>query len=402
MKKILIAMADVGGGHRAAGEALRDALLERHGHSLQAEVVDLWAQHAPGPLGNLSSAYRTLVDDLPWLYRFAYDTAQKGEVVRPLMDTAARLLRPFVSRTLRRYSPDLIVSVHPLVQGVVLPVVTGSRQTIPFVTVVTDLITIPPVWFDPRVSLCFVPSDEGYRQALQAGLIPAQLRKLGLPIRLAFGRVARSGPEARQALGMERDIPAMLIVSGGEGMGPVAEIAKAIAARLAAAADDTGRPVGQLIVVCGRNRELYSELQSHDWPVPCVVKGFVEEIWEWMAACDCIVTKAGPGTIAEALALGLPIVLSGYIRGQETGNVPYVLKHGVGVYADDPWQIAEVVSGWFGPQSDVRVAMAERSRRLGRPDATYHIADEIARFLGVSPYPSFRRLSQDMDPGLGG
>lgn len=381
MKKILIAMADTGGGHRATAEALRDAFVERHGQWLQVEVADLWAQHTPSPLHNLSTAYRTLVDDLPWLYRLLYDAAQRPEIVRPLMETAARVFRPFVSQSLRRHNPDLIVSVHPLLQGVVLHVVRRRRQAIPFVTVVSDLITIPPVWFDPAVTLCFVPSEEGHRQALQAGLSRTQLRQFGLPIRPAFARVPHSAAELRRTRGMVEGVPAVLIVSGGEGMGPVDAIAKAVAARLAADSPASGRPAGQLVVVCGRNRELYDDLQAHPWPVPALVQGFVDDIWNWMAACDCIITKAGPGTIAEALALGVPILLSGYIPGQETGNVPYVLKHGVGAYVEDPWQIAEVISGWFGPQRDVLDALAHKARSMGHPEAAYQIVEEIARLL---------------------
>ena len=381
MKKILITMLDTGGGHRATAEALRDAFIERHGQWLQAEVADLWAQHTPSPLHNLSTAYRTLVDDLPWLYRFIYETGQKPEIVHPLMETASRVLRPLVSASLRKHTPDLIISVHPLIQGVVLRALSRKRQAIPFVTVVSDLITIPPVWFDPAVTLCFVPSTEGYRQALQAGLHPDQLRQFGLPIRPAFAHSRPTVAELRRMRGMAADVPAVLVVSGGEGMGPIEEIAKAVAERLAADDTASGCPAGQLVVVCGRNRELYDDLQAHDWPVPAIVMGFVDDIWDWMAACDCIITKAGPGTIAEALALGVPILLSGYIPGQETGNVPYVLKHGVGGYAEDPWQIAEVISGWFGPQRDVLDGIARRARGMGHPEATYQIVEEVARLL---------------------
>jgi len=67
-----------------------------------------------------------------------------------------------------------------------------------------------------------------------------------------------------------------------------------------------------------------------------------------MAACDCIITKAGPGTIAEALSRGLPIVLSGFIPGQEEGNVPYVVNNQAGVHCEEPAAIARTVQRWFG------------------------------------------------------
>jgi 1,2-diacylglycerol 3-beta-galactosyltransferase len=110
-----------------------------------------------------------------------------------------------------------------------------------------------------------------------------------------------------------------------------------------------------------------------------VIEGFVHNMADWMAACDCIVTKAGPGTIAEALARGLPILLSGYLKGQEEGNVPYVLSHGVGVYCKVPQQIAEVISNWFGPERAVLEGLAQRASQSGSPQAVFQIVEEIAR-----------------------
>lgn len=44
--------------------------------------------------------------------------------------------------------------------------------------------------------------------------------------------------------------------------------------------------------------------------------GFVTNMAEWMTASDVIITKAGPGTIAESLICGLPIILNGFIPCQ--------------------------------------------------------------------------------------
>jgi 1,2-diacylglycerol 3-beta-galactosyltransferase len=384
MKKVLILMSDTGGGHRASAEALRDTFRERYGGRFQVGMLDLWTKHTPPPLNQVPKAYRFLVDDMPWLYRFIYEVGETPQLVEPLMRATARFLQPFVSRAIGEQAPDLIVSVHPLMQEIPLQVLVRMDQVIPFVTVVTDLVTIPPLWFEPNVTLCFVPSEEGYRLALRAGMRPEQLRQYGLPIRPAFARKPRPKALVRQELGMAPDVPAALIVSGGEGMGPVGDIARTVAGRLAADDKDEGQPAGQLVVICGRNLKLQEELSTYPWPVPTVVRGFVERIWDWMAASDCIITKAGPGTIAEALALGLPILLSDYIPGQESGNVPYVLKHAVGVYVEDPHQIAEVVSGWFGAQRANLEHLAENARLIGRPHATFQIVEEIAGLPGLT------------------
>ncbi len=56
-----------------------------------------------------------------------------------------------------------------------------------------------------------------------------------------------------------------------------------------------------MVIVCGRNRRLQTSLVNEPWTIPVQVHGFVNNMSDWMGASDCIVTKAGPGTIAESL-----------------------------------------------------------------------------------------------------
>ncbi len=112
-----------------------------------------------------------------------------------------------------------------------------------------------------------------------------------------------------------------------------------------------------------------------------IIHGFVDNMPDWMAACDCIVTKAGPGTIAEALVRGLPILLSGFIPGQEEGNVPYVVDNGAGAFSTDPEEIARIVARWFGPDREQLAVLAERAKKMGNPDATLHIVEEVAKLV---------------------
>lgn len=79
------------------------------------------------------------------------------------------------------------------------------------------------------------------------------------------------------------------------------------------------RSLGQVVVVCGRNKKLQERLRARpQGPGHCQlhVLGFVDNMHEIMEACDTIITKAGPGTIAEALISGLPILLNGNVPCQ--------------------------------------------------------------------------------------
>jgi 1,2-diacylglycerol 3-beta-galactosyltransferase len=295
-----------------------------------------------------------------------------------MMDLVSVALRVPISRAFETYAPDLVVSVHPLMQDVPLSILRGMGRATPFVTVVTDYVSIHATWFDPGVDLCFVASEEAWDLALRAGLTERTLRLCGLPIRPSFSRERRSKPELRRVLGMEPHLPVVLLVGGGEGMGPVEQIARAVAGVLVSS---RGTPSAQLAVVCGWNERLYDDLRRSDWGIPVSVNRYVENMAEWMHASDLIITKAGPGTIAEALIVGLPIVLSGHLPGQEEGNVPWVLKHRIGAYSEDPDDIAALVARWLGPERQRLNDMSARARELGKPDAATEIVREIVTLL---------------------
>jgi 1,2-diacylglycerol 3-beta-galactosyltransferase len=172
-----------------------------------------------------------------------------------------------------------------------------------------------------------------------------------------------------------------------------------------------------ICVVCGRNEKLKKKLEERDWDqvveklsakdrnkrrrkshfrrgshhtqlsafspahVPGKVKvvglGFCDNMAEYMVAADILVTKAGPGTLAEAASVGLPVLMTSFLPGQEAGNVDFVLENGFGDYCDDPVEIAEEVSGWLqNPQTLVQ--LSEKAQAVGRPDA----AEEIVRDIG--------------------
>jgi 1,2-diacylglycerol 3-beta-galactosyltransferase len=373
MKRILILMSDTGGGHRASAEALQAVFQERYSEQIQVDIIDLWTDHTPWPLNQLPQSYRFIISHAPWLWKLAWRISENQQARDPLFKAIAQWTYGSVRRAFLRYQPDLIISVHPLMQHVPLLILKKMGWAKPFVTVVTDLTTANMNWFHPGVDRCFVASDEAYRRGLAAGLAPHKLRMLGLPIRPSFARQTQPKDELRRKLGLQVNVPTILLVSGGEGMGPVLPIANSVVTQLSQAGI-----AGQLVVICGRNTKLQKRLKRERWALPVHVRGFVTNMPEWMAASDCIITKAGPGTIAEALISGLPIMLSGFIPGQEEGNVPFVIENGVGAYSEDPTEIGRTITRWLGSEHAVMTEMARRAKSLGRPQSTYDIVEEIA------------------------
>ena len=372
-KRVLFLISDTGGGHRASANALGEAFQRLHGQAIHCEGVDLFAEYAYWPLNQVPRMYRPLTDRYGWLWRLLW---QAGE--RPVVWSAAvAAVGTWHSNRFRRFlddhPADLVLSVHPLLNHAPLREVRRRLPGIPFVTVVTDLATAHPVWYAPGVDLLCAPCPEVQQAALAAGVPADRVRLVGLPISLRFSEGRPDRAEARRLLGLA-DRPTVLIIGGGEGMGRVESIAHAVAAGLKSVN-------GQAVVICGRNASLQRRLSGSTWPAPVHVLGFVDNMPVWMSAADCLVTKAGPGTIAEALACGLPMVLSDFVPGQEEGNVRYVQDQGVGVFRADPAEIARVVLDWLRAGNSATAAMQEKARALARPRAALEIAGMLSELF---------------------
>ncbi|KAG6698094.1 hypothetical protein I3842_08G004700 [Carya illinoinensis] len=321
-KKVLILMSDTGGGHRASAEAIKAAFHEEFGDEYQVFVTDLWTDHTPWPFNQLPRSYNFLVKH-GTLWKMTYHAS----VPRVVHQSNFVATSAFIAR------------------------------------------------FHKLVTRCYCPSAEVAKRALKAGLHASQIKVYGLPVRPSFVKPVRLKFELRRELGMDENLPAVLLMGGGEGMGPIEATARALGDALYD--ENLGDPIGQVLVICGRNKKLASKLLSIDWKVPVQVKGFVTKMEECMGACDCIITKAGPGTIAEAMIRGLPIILNGYIAGQEVGNVPYVVENGCGKFSKSPKEIANIVAEWFGPKAEELKAMSLNALKLARPDAVFKIVHDL-------------------------
>lgn len=78
--------------------------------------------------------------------------------------------------------------------------------------------------------------------------------------------------ELRKDLGMDEHLPAVLLMGGGEGMGPIEATARALGDALYD--EVNGVPIGQVLVICGRNKKLANKLQSIQWKIPVEVTNF--------------------------------------------------------------------------------------------------------------------------------
>jgi hypothetical protein len=213
-----------------------------------------------------------------------------------------------------------------------------------------------------------VPTEEAREVVLGLGVPEERVRALGLPVDLRFRPPAPGEKQAlRRRFSLDESRPTLLVLGGGDGGGKLLRVVRALS---------WGEHEWQVIAVCGRNEKLRRRLSRVHFSTPTRILGFVDYMPALMRAADLVVTKAGPGAISEALATGLPVVLTGYLPGQETANVRFVTESGLGVYATRPEELRQAISHLLEDGGRDISAMAARAAAMARPYASLDIARE--------------------------
>lgn len=426
--RVLFLSADTGGGHRASAESLAKQFLIHYPGS-NYELLDVWTPCGVYPYKTLVKSYQHLSAS-PKQWRFLYHASNTlpWEVLMDLHSST--VCESGIRRRIADYDPDVIVSVHPAMNYV--PMKSAQKLSklhgkhIPFFTVVTDLGSGHATWFQKNVDKLYLASERLYRLAKRRGGTPDdRIVMTGLPIRHDFtvqaellGRDRNSefGKEYQKQVrhkllpGVDPEKPVILVMGGGEGVGALSEIVDELYSTLVLKGVDA-----TICIICGRNEKLKDSLNSRDWasvpdtlaaidrnkrrkkrnrwfgkrpPLQPIVKsekpgkvdviglGFLTNIAEYMVASTILLSKAGPGTIAEAASVGLPILMTSFLPGQEAGNVDFAVEKGFGEYCDEPVYIADIVSKWLEKPHLVQ-KMSQKAHAVGHPEAASEIVQDI-------------------------
>ena len=380
-KRALFLISDTGGGHRSAANAIAVALDEIRNPEFEQRIEDV-AAHCAFPLTQLGWGYSAALRYAPPVYGALYYATNGRRRYKALVRFCEPLYRERLRDLFLDYKPDVIVSIHPLLNHAALRArADAAMQHIPIVTVITDLGKVHESWLTPEADAVVVPAREVYERALSRGVPTNHLRMLGQPIHPKFDDVTGGKNELRAQLDLPQNTFVTLLMAGGEGGGKLLHATFRLAkARL---------PM-HLVVVCGRNETLRAKIEdfARTLPTPMTVLGFTDKIPELMRAADLLVTKAGPGTLAEANAAQLPLVVYDYIPGQERGNVDFVRNNGIGVVAIN--SIAEIVRAVDGlVRNPRRLEAMQRNQELIAPKrSSRRIAALIAQIAlrGTIPF----------------
>ncbi|GAB3399027.1 glycosyltransferase [Flindersiella endophytica] len=373
---ILILYSDTGAGHLAAARALETALLQ-----LDPSVRVVLADPLIGPQSRwlarrICSSYPSLVKGTAIAWGVTFRTTNSRPVFPFLRTIMQKQGRQIADRLLQAHDPDVVVSVHPLLNHLTTPGRQEPKRKRGYVTVLTDLAGIHRAWSNPLTDLIIVGTPQAAEAVQGEAVPPEHIRHLGLPIRPGFHPPAAGEQQAlRKRYGLDPNRPTALVMGGGYGNGRIRQQVRALA---------SGSHPWQVIVVCGHNDKLRRDLLAQPlgtFHTPLLVLGFVDDIADRMRASDIVVTKAGSVTIAETLATGLPLILTGHLKGQETANLRLVENHGIGAYVPRPSNLRATVESVLGDLEQLET-MKQRAIALAQPDAALDIAHECLMMAG--------------------
>jgi UDP-N-acetylglucosamine:LPS N-acetylglucosamine transferase len=375
---ILLYIVDAGGGHRAAANAFVAAAAERKtGFRLEIrsisdalEPID-WIRRATRV--SMEETYNNMVRR-GWTLGLVPLLRGMQWIIRRAHNKVVALL----SEDLSRRRPALVVSLAPNFNTPLRDAVRRAHPGIPFIVHLTDYADFPPnFWMVPGLDYLVVGGEEAVEQALGIGLTPDRIsRHSGMPLHPRF--YPRSSPDralaVRRELGIEDGAFVSLLLFGGKGTPEMAALSRQILAAV---------PEGHVIAVGGSNPRLVKRLTAIAAAEPRLhAFGFSDRVADLMAASDVLVTKPGPGSVAEALHQRVPIVTIANNRTvpQERFNALYLADRGFGYverrWRDLPARVQKLAQDPLG-----RRAMVERQMALPENRAVYESLDLLGELV---------------------
>lgn len=365
--RALILSASFGSGHHQANDAL-DRALRAAGVNLRARHADFIAYLNAFERAVTVGTYAAWLRYAPGMYKAFYEWTDQETEPRALTGTFGWLGLRGMLRDLRAVRPEVVVSSFPT--PVALAHTARQRLGADFLNalVVTDY-RVHHHWARPEAELLMVANEEAREQMARWRIPDANVAVTGIPIAPMYRALIRADRTAlREQHGLKPGEPLILVSGGGTG---TYRALNRVLDELA----NLGRRVQVLVLAGARGRGV-----TRVGGATIHALGFTTAFPELLAASDLVVGKAGGLTVAEATALGVPLVIFEPIPGQEEHNADYLLRHGAGLWARELTDVRPAVLRALDPDEHAR--LSAHARAISVPDAADRVAAALLRRLG--------------------
>jgi processive 1,2-diacylglycerol beta-glucosyltransferase len=365
-KRILILSVSAGTGHVRAAAALEKVFRAQPGVD-EVQSVDALKYTNQVFRNFYSKLYTQLVEKAPtflgWWYKKS-DEPWRTDKMRLMLD---RLNTAPLLDHIAAFNPDITVCTHFLPAELITYLISEKSLKARLSIVVTDL-DFHAMWLSRIFHRYFVALDETKVHLEKLGLPGDRITVSGIPIDPLFGE-ARDPRATRLALGLEPDLPTLVVSAGALGVGPAEVVLESLF--------DLRHPA-QAVIVAGRNEELRAKLEEKAASRPgsslrVKVIGYTDEMHLWMAAATLFIGKPGGLTTSEALASGLPMVIVAPIPGQEERNSDHLLEKGIAIKCNEFTTLAYKIDLLLDDPARLE-RMRGQARAFSHPDAAAIVA----------------------------
>jgi len=310
----------------------------------------------------INQAYMEVVKRTPEVWEYLYDNPKVLKNTQKLRAMIHNFNTGKLKTLLSDFKPDAIVCTQAFPCGMIADYKKSFGIKIPLIGVLTDYAP-HSYWVFNDVDRYIVPSSETGKKLIDNGVDPAKIEEFGIPIDPKFN-ISRSKDEICKEMGLDVDVPCVLIMGGTQGLGPIKNVAKLL---------ETSRLNLQVVITTGTNKKIYNWLKSRRFKKKFIILPFADNVNELMRVATVIITKPGGITTAEALAMGVPMLILHPLPGQEAMNTRFLLKEGVAIKAESPEDVVVVLEELLYNESKLKV-MSLKARALSKPDSAINIA----------------------------
>jgi processive 1,2-diacylglycerol beta-glucosyltransferase len=350
-------------GHHSATIAVEKAIKTLAPGS---EIMNINAFNYTNPISEkiINRLYMGVIKATPQIWDYLYDNPVVVKKLARIKDSVHKFNSPKLKKLFDEFRPDAVCCTQAFPCGMVADFKKTYNSAMPLVAVLTDYVP-HAYWIYDKVDYYVVPSEEVGQRMVQKGVDPKKIKALGIPFNPKFNDPVDRQKVSRQ-LGLNPGLPTILVMGGGQGLGPIKTVVKALA---------QVKPEFQAIVVTGTNKKLYNSLERKikKFKRKILLFGYTDKINELMTVSDLVVTKPGGITTAEALSKKLPMIIIKPIPGQEANNTAFLLQQQAAVRIDDAKSINLVFDELLS-QREKLAKLSESAGSISKPNATYDIA----------------------------
>jgi processive 1,2-diacylglycerol beta-glucosyltransferase len=353
-------------GHRSATLAIEKAIRQLHP---EAEILGINAFNYTNPISEkvINRIYMEVIKRTPKIWDYLYDNPSVVKSLENIKRYIHKANSPKLKKLFDRFHPDLVICTQAFPCGMVADYKKAYGVDLPLVAVLTDYIP-HSYWVYDAVDYYITPSEEVSLRLEKKGVKASKIKSYGIPFDNIFNQKLNRA-DILSKLKLNPDKPTVLIMGGGQGLGPIKTIVKSL---------EKSEYNIQELVVTGTNKKLFRTLKRRikHYKKSIHLLGFVNNIHELMYISKVIISKPGGVTTAEVLSIGLPMVIVKPIPGQEVNNTNFLTQKQAAIKVNEPKEVYRVIDDLLRNNTKLE-KLKVSGLKIAKPNASMDIAKLI-------------------------